>query len=352
MTKAIRVGGACGFYGDSSVAPGQLLAAGIDYMVLDYLAEATMSVLGAMRRKRDTLGYAMDFTEWVWKDHVRALKDKGVRIVTNAGGVNPHGCAARMRDIAAKAGVEMKIAVVDGDDLTGRLDAIADDREMFTGTPFPPRDAIVTANAYLGATPIARALALGADVVVTGRVVDSALTLGPLMHEFGWAIDDYDKLSAGSLAGHILECGAQGSGALFTDWQDVPDWAHIGYPIAECAADGSFIVTKPEGTGGLVTTAVVAEQVLYEDRRSAGLYAPRCRVRFHPDEARTAGRASRARLGRDRLRADGRLQGVDHLAGRRALHRLHADRRSRRRRQGPTAGRSGTDPGRGDVART
>ena len=271
MTKAIRVGGACGFYGDSSVAPGQLLAAGIDYMVLDYLAmvldylaEATMSVLGAMRRKRDTLGYAMDFTEWVWKDHVRALKDKGVRIVTNAGGVNPHGCAARMRDIAAKAGVEMKIAVVDGDDLTGRLDAIADDREMFTGMPFPPRDATVTANAYLGATPIARALALGADVVVTGRVVDSALTLGPLMHEFGWAIDDYDKLSAGSLVGHILECGAQGSGALFTDWQDVPDWAHIGYPIAECAADGSFIVTKPEGTGGLVTTAVVAEQLLYE----------------------------------------------------------------------------------------
>lgn len=262
--RIIRLGGGCGFYGDSSIAPGQLIEAGIDYLVLDYLAEATMSVLGAMRNRRATLGYALDFTEWVWKDNLRAIKQKGVRVVTNAGGVNPQGCAERMRQICREAGIEMRIAVVEGDDLMDRIDEFANDREMFSDAPFPPRDRIVTANAYLGATPIARAFAAGADVVITGRVVDSALALGPLMHEFGWTAKDHDLLSAGSLAGHVVECGAQGSGALFTDWQDVPDWAHIGYPILECAADGSFIVTKPEGTGGLVSTAVIAEQILYE----------------------------------------------------------------------------------------
>ena len=264
MSKIVRIGGGCAFYGDSSLAPGQLIAAGVDYVILDYLAEATMSVLGSMRRHRDTLGYANDFTEWVWKDNLRSLKDTGTRVVTNAGGVNPRACAARMAKIAAEAGLVFRIAVVVGDDLIGRLDEIAGQSEMFTGAPFPPRDNIVTANAYFGATPIARALAMGADVVITGRCVDSALTLGPLMHEFGWQAGDLDKLSQGSLAGHIIECGAQGSGGLFTDWRDVPDWANIGYPIVECAADGSFVCTKPAGTGGLVAPAVIAEQILYE----------------------------------------------------------------------------------------
>jgi hypothetical protein len=264
MDRIIRIGGACAFYGDSSVAPTQLLAAGVDYLVLDYLAEATMSVLGQMRAKRDSLGYAHDFTEWVWKDNLRALKQSGTRIVTNAGGVNPRACAARMEKLAAEAGLAFCIAVVEGDDLKERVGELAQQREMFTGLPFPPQDQIVTANAYLGATPIARALAIGADVVITGRAVDSALTLGPLMHEFGWSADDHDLLAQGSLAGHVIECGAQGSGGLFTDWEQVPDWAHIGYPIAECAADGSFVVTKPDGTGGLVSAAVVAEQILYE----------------------------------------------------------------------------------------
>ncbi|MET0371418.1 MAG: acyclic terpene utilization AtuA family protein [Sphingobium sp.] len=264
MTRTVRIGGACGFYGDSSVAPAQLIGAGVDYLILDYLAEATMSVLGNMKKHRADLGYAADFTEWVWKDNLRAIKETGTRIVTNAGGVNPQGCAARLAKIAADAGLSFRIAIVEGDELLDRLDELSDQSEMFTGTPFPPREQIVTANAYLGATPIARALAMGADVVITGRAVDSALTLGITMHEFGWTADDYDLLSAGSLAGHVIECGAQGSGALFTDWEDVPDWAHIGYPIVECAADGSFVVTKPEGTGGLVSPAVVAEQILYE----------------------------------------------------------------------------------------
>jgi hypothetical protein len=262
--KIVRIGGACAFYGDSSVAPTQLLRAGVDYLVLDYLAEATMSVLGAMRQKRDTLGYAHDFTEWVWKDNLRLIRETGTRIVTNAGGVNPRACLARMKQIAAEAGLSFRIAIIEGDDLLGDLDTLSGDREMFTGAPFPPQNRIVTANAYLGAGPIARALAMGADVVITGRVVDSALTLGPLMHEFGWTADDHDRLCAGSLAGHVIECGAQATGGLFTDWQAVPDWAHIGYPIVECAADGSFVVAKPGDTGGLVTPAVVAEQILYE----------------------------------------------------------------------------------------
>lgn len=264
MDRTVRIGGACGFYGDSSIAPRQLLDAGVDYLMLDYLAEATMSVLGQMRKKRDTLGYAMDFTEWVWKDNLQAIRDTGTKIVTNAGGVNPHGCAARLREIARDAGLDFRIAVVTGDEMMDRIDAFSGDTELFTAAPFPPKDAIMTANAYLGAEPIARALAMGADVVVTGRCVDTALALGPLMHEFGWSAQDHDALSGGSLAGHVLECGAQGSGALFTDWEDVGDWAHIGYPIAECAADGSFVVTKPDGTGGLVSPGVVAEQVLYE----------------------------------------------------------------------------------------
>jgi hypothetical protein len=264
--RIVRIGGACAFYGDSSVAAPQLIEAGVDYLILDYLAEATMSALGLMKKHRDTLGYATDFTDWVWKDNLRSLKDKGVRIVTNAGGINPRACVARMEEIAAVAGVRLRIALVEGDDLVDRLDELAagNATEMFTGLPFPARDTVLTANAYLGGTGIARALAMGADVVITGRVVDSALTLGILMHEFGWAPGDLDRLAQGSLAGHVIECGAQATGGLFTDWEQVPDWAHIGYPIIECAADGSFVVTKPEGSGGIVTPAVVAEQILYE----------------------------------------------------------------------------------------
>jgi len=267
MKKAIRIGGASAFLGDSSVAAPQLIKGGdLDYLILDYLAEATMAVLGTLKAKRADLGYARDFTDWVWKDNLHDLKTKGVKIVTNAGGVNPHACRERMEKIAAEAGLKFKIAVVEGDDLTGRLAEVAKiaPTEMFSGAPFPDAAKVITANAYYGGRPIAAALAAGADVVITGRVVDSALTLGPLMHEFGWTEHDYDLLASGSLAGHVIECGAQATGGLFTDWEDVPDWAHIGYPVIECFEDGAFIVTKPEGTGGLVTPAVVAEQILYE----------------------------------------------------------------------------------------
>ena len=267
MGKVIRIGGAGGFLGDSSVAAPQLLAGGaLDYMILDYLAEATMAPLGQLKQARPDQGYARDFTEWVWKDNLREFKEQGVKLVTNAGGVNPEACRARMEKHAADAGLSFRIAIVMGDDLIDRVPdfAAAGTQEMFAGTPFPDPKKVWTANAYLGGGPIAAALAAGADVVITGRVVDSALTLGPLMHEFGWGPDDHDRLSAGSLAGHVIECGAQATGGLFTDWQQVPDWAHIGYPIIECHEDGDFIVTKPEGTGGLVSPAAVSEQILYE----------------------------------------------------------------------------------------
>jgi hypothetical protein len=261
--KTIRIGGAGGFLGDSQIAAPQLLAH-VDYLMLDYLAEATLSLIARAQQKNPNGGYAVDFTDWVWKDNLRALKERGVRVVTNAGALNPRACRARMQAIAAEAGLSFKIAIVEGDDLRPRLDELANAREMDTGAPYPARESVLSANAYFGAGAIAAALAAGAEVVITGRVVDSALALGPLMHEFGWRADEYDLLAAGSLCGHVLECGAQATGGLFTDWEDVPDWAHIGYPIAECAADGSFVVTKAPGTGGLVCPAVVAEQIVYE----------------------------------------------------------------------------------------
>lgn len=265
MAKVIRIGGAGGFLGDSSVAAPQLLKSGqLDYMILDYLAEATMSILGQIKRDRPGEGFARDFTEWVWKDNLTEFKAQGVKVITNAGGLNPHACRARMEELAAAAGLSFKIAVVEGDDLMDRIDDLSGMSELYTGAAFPPKDRLFTANAYFGGRPIAAALAAGADMVITGRVVDSALALGPLMHEFGWTDEDHDLLSAGSLAGHVIECGAQATGGLFTDWRDVPDWGHIGYPIIECHADGSFIVTKPAGTGGLVSPAAVAEQILYE----------------------------------------------------------------------------------------
>lgn len=267
MAKVVRIGGAGGFLGDSSVAAPQLLRGGrMDYMILDYLAEATMSSLGQLKAARPDQGYARDFTDWVWKDNLAELKAQGVKIITNAGGLNPRACRARMEEIAARAGFSFRIAVVEGDDLMGRLDQMKRDglTEMFTGQAFPDPARVFTANAYFGGAPIAAALAAGADMVITGRVVDSALTLGPLMHEFGWTAEDYDLLSAGSLAGHVIECGAQATGGLFTDWEEVPDWAHIGYPVVECRADGSFVVEKPPGTGGLISPAAVAEQILYE----------------------------------------------------------------------------------------
>jgi hypothetical protein len=189
---------------------------------------------------------------------------RGIKVVSNAGGINPQGCADALASLAREMGIVLKIAVVEGDDVSEKIPALRESgqRDMFTGAPLPER--ILSANAYLGAFPIAQALAAGADVVITGRCVDSAVTLGPLIHEFGWSPGDHDLLAAGSLAGHVIECGAQATGGLHTDWEQIPDWANIGYPVIECHADGTVVVAKPEGTGGRVLAAAVAEQVLYE----------------------------------------------------------------------------------------
>ena len=266
---ALRIGGASGFWGDSSVGAPQLVNSGlIDVLVFDYLAETTMAILVAAQRKNPEAGYATDFVDTAMRQVLGDVLRRGIRVVSNAGGIHPHACARALQALAAGLGLSPRIAVVDGDDVRADLPALRAAApggvltDGVSGRPLP--DKLLSANAYLGAQAIAQALDAGADIVITGRCVDSAVTLGPLIHHFGWALDDYDKLAGGSLAGHIIECGCQATGGLFTDWQTVPDWAHIGYPIVEVAADGSFVVGKPPGTGGLVSCATVGEQLLYE----------------------------------------------------------------------------------------
>lgn len=261
----VRIGGASGFWGDSSVGAPQLVRHGsVDYLVFDYLAELTMSILAAARGKDPELGYATDFVTVTMKEILRDVVEQGIRVISNAGGLNPQACGQALAALARDQGVAVRIAVVTGDDVLPLLPQLRDQGigELQTGAPLPQR--VLTANAYLGALPIRQALDGGAQIVVTGRCVDSAVTLGALMHEFGWSAQDWDLLAQGSLAGHLIECGCQATGGLHTDWEAVPDWPHIGYPVLECGADGAFVVTKPAGTGGLVNAAVVGEQMLYE----------------------------------------------------------------------------------------
>jgi hypothetical protein len=224
-----------------------------------------MSLLARARGRDPGMGYAVDFVDPVMKDIIRDVAAGGIRIVSNAGGVNPEACRDAVLKVAAEAGVAVKVAVVKGDDLMPRLGEIRGRgvSEMFSGEPFPDR--VQSLNAYLGGRPIAAALDAGAQIVITGKCADSAVLLGPLMHEFGWSDDDYDMLAAGSLAGHIIECGAQATGGNFTDWHlSAKGWDDIGFPFVDFAADGSFVVSKPKGTGGLVSRATVGEQMLYE----------------------------------------------------------------------------------------
>lgn len=307
MRESIRIGCGAGFWGDSPEGPRQLVRqGGIDYLVLDYLAEITMSILARMKAKNPALGYATDFVSLVMKPLAREIAEKRIRVVTNAGGVNPEACRDALLAAFKEVGVDLKVAIVSGDNLSGEAERLraAGTQEMFSGAPFPDR--IASINAYLGAFPIAAALAAGADVVVTGRCVDSAVVLGPLIHEFGWTPEDYDRLSAGSLAGHILECGAQATGGIVTDWRAVAgDWADMGFPFADCRADGSFEIGKPEGTGGRVSPATIAEQIVYEVGDPAAYMLPdvACdwsQVRLDasgPDRVRVSGARGRAPSG-------------------------------------------------------
>jgi hypothetical protein len=261
--KRVRIGGASGAWGDSPGAFPQLLDAGVDYLMMDYLAEVTMSLLARARLKDPSAGYVPDCVSYL-EPVLAAIARKGVRVVTNGGGVNPAGCKRALEATIARLGLGLRVAMVEGDDVMPRIEALRANglRDTVSGSPLPSR--LLTANAYLGALPIKAALDGGADIVVTGRCADSALALGALMHEFGWSADDYDRLASGSLVGHILECGPQATGGIFSDWNEVPDWFNIGYPIAECRSDGRFVVSKPEGTGGMIVPGVIAEQTLYE----------------------------------------------------------------------------------------
>jgi hypothetical protein len=287
--KSVRIGGASAFWGDSTDGASQLVRRGdIDILVFDYLAEVTMSLLARLRARKPEFGYVPDFIEAV-APLLPEIKQRGIRVVSNGGGVNPRAAAAALAARAEALGVPLRIAVVTGDDLMERIDEVRARGivEMFTGEPLPAK--LMSANAYLGAQPIAAALDRGADVVITGRCVDSAVTLGAMVHAFGWSWTDYDKLAQGSLAGHLLECAAQVTGGLFTDWREVPGWDDMGMPIAECAADGSFVITKPEGTGGLVSRLSVGEQMLYEIGDPAAYLLPDVSCDFRPVEMEQVG---------------------------------------------------------------
>lgn len=272
MSRTVRVASGQGFWGDWLEAPRRQVEGGpVDYLMLDYLAEVTMSILQKQKERDPSMGYARDFVGAI-ESVLPAIAERGVKVIANAGGVNPPACARAVRDAAKKQGFDrtLKIGVVTGDDLLPRLDEIINQghalASMDTGEPLSTvRDRVIAANAYIGSTPIVEALRKGTNVVITGRSTDTALTMAPLRHEFQWADDAWDRLAAGIIAGHIIECGAQCSGGnLLVDWRDIPDLADVGYPIVEAQEDGTFIVTKHPNTGGRVSVASVTEQLVYE----------------------------------------------------------------------------------------
>ncbi len=295
----IRIANGQGFWGDWLEAPVRLVDQGpIDFLVLDYLAEITMSILQKQRQEDPALGYARDFPPLIGR-LARKLKERNIKVVANAGGVNPVACAHAVL-LAAPA---LKVAVVQGDDVFGRIDEFLgkgyEMRDMDTGAPISTvRPRILSANAYIGAFPLAEALDTGADVVIAGRSTDTALTLAPMVHKFGWKADEWDKLAAGTIAGHIIECGAQCSGGnCQVDWQTIPDMADIGYPIVEAEPDGSFAVTKHPTAGGRVSPDTVKEQLLYELGNPQRYLTPDCVADFTsvqladagPDRVRVSG---------------------------------------------------------------
>jgi hypothetical protein len=272
LKDVVRVAAGQGFWGDDLDAPRRQVEGGpIDYLMLDYLAEVTMSILQKQKERDPTLGYARDFIG-AMESVLPAVLERGVKVVANAGGVNPRSCAEAVRSLAAKHGQKdkLRIGVVTGDDLLGRLDDLIAHghslSNMDTGEPLSTvRSRVLSANAYIGSEPIVEALRGGSNVVITGRSTDTALTMAPLRHEFGWGAESWDQLAAGIVAGHIIECGAQCSGGnCLYDWRSIPDLANVGYPLVEAHANGSFVVTKHPNTGGRVSVQTVTEQLVYE----------------------------------------------------------------------------------------
>ncbi len=278
--RVVRVASGQGFWGDSLDAPRQQVENGpVDYLMLDYLAEVTMSILQKQKERDPAMGYARDFVG-AMDSVLDAVTERGVRVVANAGGVNPPACATAIQGVAKKCGKSLRIGVVTGDDLLPRLNELVEQghalAHMETGEPLETvRDRVLSANAYIGSRPIVEALSRKAQVVITGRSTDTALTMAPIRFEYGWKDTDYDRLAAGIVAGHILECGAQSSGGNCQyDWRNIPDLANVGYPIADAYEDGSFVVTKHPNTGGRVSVQTVSEQLVYEMGDPHGYITP------------------------------------------------------------------------------
>lgn len=303
MKSSIRIASGQGFWGDLLDAPVRQVHGGqIDYLMLDYLAEVTMSIMQKQRARDPAAGYARDFVPLV-RELLPTILERDIRITSNAGGVNPRGCAQAIIDQTRdlKLSRKVRIGVVTGDDILDRLDDLlargVELRNMETGEPLSTvLDRIQSANVYIGAHPIADALRQGADIVTTGRATDTGLTLAPLIAEFGWASDDWNLMAAGTIAGHIIECGAQASGGnCLYDWSSIPDLADVGFPIVEGAPDGSFVVTKHEGTGGRVSVQTVKEQLVYEMGDPHAYITPDCVADFTTIQVEDAG-ANRVRV--------------------------------------------------------
>jgi hypothetical protein len=297
MKEMIRIASGQGFWGDLLDAPVRQVEEGpIDYLMLDYLAEVTMSIMQKQRARDPQAGYARDFVP-LMKQILPRCVERNIRVTANAGGVNVEGCAEAVRAVARELGLEGKfrIGLVTGDDIMQRLDELLERgielRNMDTEEPLSTvRDRIQSANVYLGAWPMVEALNQGAQVVITGRATDTGLTLAPLIHEFGWREDDWDRLSAGTIAGHIIECGAQSSGGNCQyDWRNIPDLTNVGFPIVEATPDGTFVVTKHEGTGGRVNVPSIKEQLLYEMGDPHEYITPDCVADFTTIHLQDAG---------------------------------------------------------------
>ena len=267
--KVINIGGASGAWGDSPMAIPQLLTADVHYLMMDYLAEVTMSIMQKQKLKDPKLGYAKDLVTTI-EQILPHLVEKKIKLITNGGGVNLDACRDAILEVARRQGLSIKVGVVSGDNVLDNIDELlaegAELKNMEDGESVDNvRDRILSANVYLGAGPIVEALKQGADIVITGRTTDTGLCLAPLIYEFGWSMEDWDLMAAGTIAGHIIECGAQSSGGNYMgDWRAMPDMANVGFPIIEGYPNGEFIVTKHEGTGGRVSRGTVAEQCLYE----------------------------------------------------------------------------------------
>ena len=286
MREPVLIANGQGFWGDSIDAPVRLIEGGpVHYITLDYLAEVTMSIMQRQKLRDPNRGYATDFVE-LMRTILPQLVEKNIKVIASAGGVNARACRERVLEVARELGLKgVKIGIVEGDDILTRLPELMASGVAFnhldTGEPLTPyKDRVLSANVYISSFAVAEALQQGAQVIITGRVSDPGLVLAPMIYEFGWREDDWDRLAAGTVAGHILECGAQATGGNFTRWWEVPDFANIGYPIAEAYADGTFFVTKHPGTGGMVTTETVSEQIVYEMGNPKAYISPDVQIDF------------------------------------------------------------------------